>query len=953
MKKFITVISAIFMSAAVFSAGYETDVSIYNELSASYNSGFYPGAVQLAERLSSEFPESAYIGSALVMKGESLVHMNLFAQAGDVLQNAMESNLEPSLKNTCNYWMAKVYESRKDYDSALSSYYDYCSYTKESGQYYPQAILGAARIYYKKNEYKKAIPLFEYAVTHGTNYNSNDYIESLLKLVDSYNNSGKAKKSLALYQKFTPELLGSTNWYLLTEYAGDAHNNLKEYKKAYDLYCEVLASGEKTLAATALKKAYNVSAQHKKEVGSDPGSVLAEAQKTLSDSPSLLAEFWTRLGTDAYYEGDYAKAVNYFDEAEKHSTPELSEYVAMYRSEMIAGKNVTKESARRAEDSLLAAQLIQKANEHPVYVSDYYRLLAKYAAYQENWEDVKRYGSQVQPADEISDYYMAIAHYKTNDYTKVNSLLESGDSQLYALSLARLQRMKEAAYIFDKSEKNGTLSESARLDYAKVLILSGRYTESQIQCARSSLPEAKYILGLAQFNTRSWPYAEESFTSYLKNVDRNDKEQQKSVSYATFYLGYSQYRQGKYKEAYKNLSSFAETYSKHELLWNAQMAASKTAVQLGKYDDAIRMAEAAIRTSGTNAQNLEESVLLCADIHCDEKNYSSAINLLTPYSKLNNTFGMKSLFKMAQIFETLNQTDTSDATYKAVYDGFGGEKLAEEALFRRGELFYAKKDYKISLLRFKEYTTKYPTGQFIPASMYYTADCYDHTNNEKFAIMQNTSLIQRYPDSTYVYSATKNLISLQRRVGNYGEALKYARLLIEKYGDQARNDNMAEVANDLEKLANGKNEPIVAKESEYKKEGGLNTPLGRKAGTELVQLYAKSTSTSADAVKLAEQLLPAQEKNLAEESFYAAQNADILAQSYRQKNENGLSARYYLKAAQYYRRNKNTDELVSCALYGAYEAFTAEGLVGDANECAKNLKELYPDTSYARSAKIR
>ena len=108
-----------------------------------------------------------------------------------------------------------------------------------------------------------------------------------------------------------------------------------------------------------------------------------------------------------------------------------------------------------------------------------------------------------------------------------------------------------------------------------------------------------------------------------------------------------------------------------------------------------------------------------------------------------------------------------------------------------------------------------------------------------------------------------------------------------------------------------------------------------------------------DAVKLAEQLLPAQEKNLAEESFYAAQNADILAQAYRQKNENGLSARYYLKAAQYYRRNKNTDELVSCALYGAYEAFTAEGLVGDANECAKNLKELYPDTSYARSAKIR
>ena len=956
MKKLFTIVCAASFAFSIGAAEYETDVSVYNELSAAYNSGFYPGTVQFAERLSNEFPESAYIGSSLVMKGESLVHMGQFAQAGEVLTTAMNSSIEPSLKNACNYWMAKVYESRKDLDSAIASYFDYCTYAKEGGKYYPQAILGAARLYYKKNDYSKAVPLFEYVVSKGNNYNTGDYTEGFLKLVDSYNHTDKAKKTLNLYNKFSKETFaynGQAGWYLFTEYAGDAYVNLKQYRKAYDLYCEVLASGEKTLAANALKKAYNVSSQHRKEVGSEPGAVLADAQKTLSDKPELLAEFWSRLGTDAFYQGDYSKAVAYFDEAEKHCTPDLFEYAAMYRAEMIAGKNVTADSARRAEEALLASQQIQKASENPKYVSDYYKLLAKYAAYQEHWDDVKRYGSLVQPQDEISDFYMAIANYRTGDYTKTNQLLEAGNSQLYALSLARLQRMKESAAIFDKAEKNGTLTEQARLDYAKVLILSGRYTESQIQCARSNLPEAKYILGLAQFNTRSWPYAEESFTNYLKNVDRSDKTQQKSISYARFYLGYAQYRQGKNKQAYSELSGFTSDYKNHELLWNAQMTAARSAVQLGEYDDAVKMAEDAIKTSGTNNQNLEESVLLCADIHCDEKNFNSAISLLIPYSKVKNTFGMKSLFKIAQIYEGLSKSEVADTTYKQVYDSFPGESLAEEALFRRGEMFYAATDYKTALLRFKEYTTKYPTGTFIPASMYYTADCYDHTANEKFAIMQYNSLIQKYPDSTYVYSATKNLMNLHRRVGNYGEGLKLARLLLEKYGDQARSDNIAQIASDLEKLASGKNEPVVAKETEYKKEGGLNTPLGRKAGTELVLLYVKNSSSVQDGLKLAEQLLPLQKKNLTQESLYAAQNADVLAQAYRSKDNNKNAASMFLEATQYYRMNKGYEEQAAATLYGAYEAFVACGLTGDANECAKNLRELYPNTSYARSAKIR
>ena len=62
----------------------------------------------------------------------------------------------------------------------------------------------------------------------------------------------------------------------------------------------------------------------------------------------------------------------------------------MYRAEITCGKNPTANSARQAEIQLAAAQKKQAEMKNPEYQKDYYSLLAKYAAYQENWEDVKK-----------------------------------------------------------------------------------------------------------------------------------------------------------------------------------------------------------------------------------------------------------------------------------------------------------------------------------------------------------------------------------------------------------------------------------------------------------------------------------------------------------------------------------------------------------------------------------
>ena len=964
MKKVFGICLLLFSAGIACAAPLETDVSLFAELSSAYNSGFYPGAVQYAERLEKQFPDSAALGEALLIKGESLVRLNLFFEAENTLREVRKSTeTDDVLLNDCSYWLARAYEGLGNSTEALNWYYDYCAHTAETvasdggklssrKKYYAAALCDSGRIFYNKGEYSRAVPFLEYAVQNGEKYDASVYVDALFKLMDSYSQSGKPEKAVHLYKTISRSDFDALSqapytYQVFTLYAGDAYLKNGEYKKAYDLYCAVLKSGEKSLAANALKKAYNVSSAHRAEVGAEPGTVLSDTQKYLADSPELLGEFWTRLGADAYEAGDYKKALSYFDEAEKNVSVDLFLFAALYRAQIAAGSRPTVKSAAVAENMILKSRGILNEENSYILLRESNILLCRYAAIQEHWEDVKKYAAAVVPLDFDTREYLALAEYSTGNYAEASSLLKGAYTNLHALSFARQQDFKNAALIYAGIEEARGLTDEERLNYAKVLLYSGRYRESQIESARCSLNEAKYVLGLAQFNTWSWPYAEESFSSYLNSSAKKDE---KSVSYAQFYLGYAQYRQGKSKKAYAALSDFVKKYPGHELFWNAQMAAANAAVQNNEPEKAALHAESAVQNASGDAET-EEAVLLCAEIYTDSKKYKKALDLLAPYTKRSAEFGMKSIYKTGQIYEKQLDLSSADAAYKSLAQKFPGEKLAEEAMYRRGEMFFSAEMYDDAISRFNEYARKYPAGNFVDAAWYFTAESYALTGNSERAVLQNLALVKKFPESTYLYSSCKNLIELYREKGDYPAALEYARFLIEKYGEQAKNDGISEVSADLEKLHSGKSEEIVRKEAEFKKNGELETYAGRTTGTELVALYASTTSFSRNAAVLAEKLLPLQKKHLQEESLYAAQNAMFLGKTYRRNERNKNSAEMYLLAAEYFRMN-NKDDDAAAALYGAYDSFRAAGLSGDADETSRMLKSLYPQSRQAKNIRI-
>lgn len=981
MKKIFKLLLIFIFSMSLWA---ESDVSLYNDLSSAYSSGFYPGVVEYASKLLEKYPDSPLKIKTIAQKGECLARLGFTKEAKPVLEQAISLiETDFSLKNQCRFWLAKVYEAENQFNEALHLYYNFLLFEKDenggekifnsaffesvsasakkTAGYILESIYCAAKIYRKLDEYKKSIELLEFVVKNGKFYSKSTFAHSFLMLCDSYNKINEPEKTIFLYEKLLEKkekndsgdfVLNDENFYSVVQYACDAYYLKKDYRKAYELSCQVLASGQKALAASALKKAYGISSLHRKEVGMEPGTVLSQAQETLKDKPDLLGEFWTRLGIDSYEDGNYQKAVLYFNEAKKYPFDKNLEMANLYESQIKFGKNPSKESAYNAENHILK---YRKGREKLFYEREGNILLVKYLAVMERWDELKKLALSIVPSEKSVSYYYGMACYKTADFSAAVKTFETDENEIKALSLAKQQRLREAAAVFEKLKESRVLSDVEMLDYAKILLISGRYRESQIIAAKCSFNEAKYILALAQFNTWSWPYAEENFEIFLKNGGKTDVSTQSNTgkdfsSYARFYLGYSQYRQGKNEKAVSNLEIFTNQNPSHELIWNGYMTAANACVQLGKYSQAVSYAEKAIKKSGS--QNRQDAVLLCASIYKDAKQFDKAITLLEPYSKLNNDFGMNALYAMARIYEEVEDFDTADLIYKKVVSSFSGKNLSEEAMYRRAEMFYKARIYDSALERFGIYSAKNPNGKYLDASWYYTADCLVKKQKTNRAILQFQALIKKFPSSPYVYDSAKKLVEMNRTEGKYSDALEYCALLLSRFGKQAEDEGFREESIEIEKLISGSTEEIVRMETRYKKAGESETSEGRHVGTLLCSLYVKHPNYEHKAFSLAEKLLSIQEKYIASECLDASNNALLIANAYRSSGKNEKAANKYLDAAKYCKMAGNPEGNAQIALYSAYDAFLAAGKAGDARATALNLRKLYPDSVQAKQVKI-
>ncbi len=181
---------------------------------------------------------------------------------------------------------------------------------------------------------------------------------------------------------------------------------------------------------------------------------------------------------------------------------------------------------------------------------------------------------------------------------------------------------------------------------------------------------------------------------------------------------------------------------------------------------------------------------------------------------------------------------------------------------------------------------------------------------------------------------------------DFENALETAQSLVSKFPAQAADDGIGKRVQELKRLVSGTDKTLAFKQNEYEKAGKASTKKGRKAGSELVKLYMRTAEMQEEGIKLAKEITALQTADDEKELF--AQNTSVIAEYYRRKGDNKLSAETYLEAAAAYRTSGNSENAAE-SLYSAAEAFAAAKLMGDARETANTLKELYPQSHYAES----
>lgn len=936
--------SALCFAQTAGTAQAESDVQLYNEIQQSFKNGFYPGTVAAVDELQADFPESSFIHSALAYKGQALIYMESYEDAVAALESAVSHMHSGSAEIVhCYFLFGRALFEQKKYSDSLDKFHTACSLALKNNDmaYYGPSLFFSGCAFYELGKLKEALPHFEYVVSNGKLFDRAEYDEALQKLFICYNKSGMPEKTRALYKKLSEADFEEQVFKMLSFYYGNACVAQGQNDEAYAAYSRVLDDGENT--------------------------------------PEVINKFLLRFAIDNFNSKDFDKAEKYLsdiDDSDENidSGKKIEPDIKLIKNLYLAKIKLERGEPAEAEKVLSAFEGLAKKSEIAGAADSYYSTLLQCKIQREKWEEVPALYGKIKAPGKADRYAVSAYYYKKNQFEKV----DPSCGELYASALCKSGRYELACQEYEKLLKGDASalagqtagpgvepgagpgpgkSSALSFDYALALFYCGRYEQAERIAAAEDSSQKDYLRGLCLINLKNWKSASDRFAAYIR--DRSGAADFNKL--ALYYKGYAEYNLAQFRDSYSSFVRFCmeenssksssqtssqknkAPYSASSYILRSYEYAVKSALQTGDFKNASVQAANLVRYSPAGEQQ-QKAVILSAEIFTDYEKYDEAVHLLEPYTNEKNDFAAQALFMTAKIYERQNNVEKADEFYRRVYEGFGKSAYADEAMYCSGEVYYSKGDYSSAYVRLNNYIYKYVSGRFSDAAMFYCADCSLRLGETERCIMLNKTLLQKFAKSVYAYGANKNLLEAYYKMEDYSLALTVAKEMLRDYPQQAADDEIGKKARELEKIVGGLDRRLVEKESEYIKLGEASTVAGRAAGTELVKLYAESLSTQREAFELAEKLLARQTGSGEIEN--AAFNAEFIADYSRKNGENKKAAEMYLKAAQYYRSVKNEGG-AAASLYGAAEAFAAEGLAGDARETASLLKELYPQSIQA------
>ena len=302
------------------------------------------------------------------------------------------------------------------------------------------------------------------------------------------------------------------------------------------------------------------------------------------------------------------------------------------------------------------------------------------------------------------------------------------------------------------------------------------------------------------------------------------------------------------------------------------------------------------------------------------------------------------LFEYAETAAEAGEAERAVTAFETLVERYPDSSLRAESLFRSAESLFEEGHYRRAKDGFFRYRQEYPTGESVPAALYWGGLAAQRLEEWLAAELLWSSLVDRFPDSTFHPDALNLLADVYEAEADYAAALRSLDELMTRHPEQAEALDTQERMAELRLRMSGLTGTEAELSASVARLGGGATAEGRKAMLELAQLYVLDQSAPAGrAFELLQDVIP------------AARNADVLArahfllgQYYLRRQDPAAAAAAFLDAALV---DGAAEELRVEAIYRSANAEAQAGRADAAQALAQRILDNFPESPWAGPAR--
>jgi len=255
--------------------------------------------------------------------------------------------------------------------------------------------------------------------------------------------------------------------------------------------------------------------------------------------------------------------------------------------------------------------------------------------------------------------------------------------------------------------------------------------------------------GLTLFKYGDYDEAQAKFEEVLKE-DRNNP-------HAMNYLGTIYEKRGQYNEALEMYQRAADVRLPFvEEVFNEPRFDGMTITQVAE-KNIERLRSIMLSKVVTDLESTRNELALLETTVKDSAGKKESARADEGAATKASEESVKALYEKAFYYLNNNDYERSLAGFLKVLETAPDNRLADNAEYWIGEIYYTKKDYQSALEKFRKVITDYSDGNKVPDAMLKLGYTYDKLNDKKDAAIILNKLVKKYPESDAAKKARERL----------------------------------------------------------------------------------------------------------------------------------------------------------------------------------------------------